>query len=115
MALTQLHQVLDAGAQRQPSPPISRHNVIPFPAPRVQLPVTLLAESEDESRTQLKAFLHSPLGVYVFNTEIVRNQVRLQLDIAPDDLDFTLHTLIASQPHAMIGPLKRRSFTRESR
>ncbi|HEY2000434.1 hypothetical protein [Paraburkholderia sp.] len=115
MALIQSLQVFDVGPERQRTPSVSRHNVIPFPSPRVQLPVTLLSESEEDSRAQLRALLHSPLGVYVISTELVRNQVRLQLDIAPDDLDFTMHALITSLPHAMIGPLKRRNVTRETR
>jgi hypothetical protein len=113
MALSQSLQVFDAGPQH--AQPVARHNVIPFPSPRVQMPVTLLGKSEDESRAQLRALLHSPLGVYVVSTEVVRDQVRLQLDIAPDDLDFTMHALITTLPRAMIGPLKRRTSVREVR
>jgi hypothetical protein len=113
MALTQSLQVYDAGPHR--AQPVSRHNVIPFPSPRVQLPVTLLGDSEQDARTQLKALLHSPLGVYVISTEVVRDQARLNLDIAPDDLDFTMHALITTVPHAMIGPLKRRNTSRGTR
>jgi len=81
----------------------------------VQLPVTLLGQSEQDARSQLKALLHSPLGVYVVSTEVVRDQALVDLDIAPDDLDFTLHALINTLPHAMIGALKRRPSSRESR
>jgi hypothetical protein len=113
MALSQSLQVFDAEPQR--TPVITRHNVIPFPSPRVQLPVTLLGQSEQDARSQLKALLHSPLGVYVVSTEVVRDQALVDLDIAPDDLDFTLHALITTLPHAMIGALKRRPLSRESR
>jgi hypothetical protein len=113
MALPLSLQVFDAGAQR--AQPVSRHNVIPFPSPRVQLPVTLLGLSEDDARVQLKTLLHSPLGVYVISTEVVRDHVNLNLDIAPDDLDFTMHALITTLPHAMIGPLRRRTASREAR
>jgi len=113
MALPLSLQVFDAEPQRQQ--PVSRHNVIPFPSPRVQLPVTLLGLSEDDARTQLKTLLHSPLGVYVVSTEVVRNHVHLNLDIAPDDLDFTMHALITTLPYAMIGPLKRRNTGKETR
>jgi hypothetical protein len=41
--------------------------------------------------------------------------VNLNLDIAPDDLDFTMHALITTLPHAMIGPLRRRTASREAR
>jgi hypothetical protein len=46
MALPLSLQVFDAGPQR--AQPVSRHNVIPFPSSRVQLPVTLLGSAEDD-------------------------------------------------------------------
>jgi hypothetical protein len=39
----------------------------------------------------------------------------VQLDIAPDDIDFTLHTLISTLSAATIGPLKRRSSAAKAR
>jgi hypothetical protein len=113
MALTQSIKVFDTGPNN--ARPNSRNNVVAFPAPRVLLPVTLLRESEDRSQGQLVALLRSPLGVYVAKTEVVRDGIRVQLDIARDDLDFTMHTLIATLPQAMIGPVKRRAAIREAR
>jgi hypothetical protein len=113
MALTQSLELFDPGPHR--AQPSSRNKVIPFPSPRVLLPVTLLRESADRSRAQLWALLHSPLGVYVASTEVVRDEIRVQLNIAPDDLDFTMHTLIATLPQAMIGPVKRRNVSNEAR
>jgi hypothetical protein len=113
MALPLSLQVFDAGPQR--AQPVSRHNVIPFPSSRVQLPVTLLGVSADDARVQLKTLLHSPLGVYVVSAEVVRDHVHLNLDIAPDDLDFTMHTLITTLPYATIGPVKRRHAGKEAR
>jgi hypothetical protein len=113
MALTRPLEVFDPGPRS--ARPISRDNIIPFRSPRVLLPVTLLRESEDQSRAQLRALLHSPLGVYVVSTEVVRDEVHVQFDIARDDLDFTMHTLIATLPQAMIGPVKRRSTVMEAR
>ncbi len=113
MAYPQSLHVHDAGPK--PAQPVSRNNVIPFPSPRVQLPVTLLGESERDARNQLKALLHSPLGVYVISTEVVRDQVRLNLDIALEDLHFTMHALITALPSAIIGALKRRNASRETR
>ncbi|NML31394.1 hypothetical protein [Paraburkholderia antibiotica] len=99
MALT---QSLDAFAsQSAGQQPTRRNNVIPFPSSRALLDVTL-------PHLLLKTLLHSPLGVYVVSTETVREAVRVQLDIAREDLDFTLHTLLATLPAATIGPLKRR-------
>jgi hypothetical protein len=113
MALPQTLQGYDTGTHR--AQPVSRHNVIPFPSPRVLLPVTLLGDCERDARAQLKSLLHSPLGVYVVSTEVVHDHVHLDLDISPDDLDFTMHALITSLPYAMIGPLKRRNASREAR
>jgi hypothetical protein len=90
------------------------NNVIPFPLSRALLPVTLLGESEAQARAQLKSLLHSPLGVYVVSTEVVRDGVRVLFSIAPEDLDFTMHTLIASVPQALIGSLKRIGSSKEA-
>ncbi|AXF24620.1 hypothetical protein CUJ89_30610 [Burkholderia pyrrocinia] len=85
-------------------------NVIPFPPPRprLQLPVTLTADSGECARARLAALLHSPLGVYVVSARAVRDVIHVQFDIAPEDLDFTLHMLIAQQIDAVIGPVARR-------
>ena len=113
MALPQTLQGYDTGTHR--AQPVSRHNVIPFPSPRVLLPVTLLGDCERDARAQLKSLLHSPLGVYVVSTEVVHDHVHLDLDISPDDLDFTMHALITTLPYAMIGPVKRRHAGKEVR
>jgi hypothetical protein len=97
--------ITDAGARRAVAA-VKRNNVIPFPS-RVLLPVSFMRGSDESSPTQLWALLHSPLGVYVTSIERVRNEVSVQLDIAPDDLDFTLHTLIATLPEARIGRISR--------
>ncbi|MEX3855572.1 hypothetical protein QF001_007188 [Paraburkholderia youngii] len=85
---------------------VKPNNVIPFPS-RVLLPVSFVYASDERSPTQLQALLHSPLGVYVTSIERARNEVSVQLDIAPNDLDFTLHTLIATLPEARIGRASR--------
>ncbi|OXI31306.1 hypothetical protein CFB89_17720 [Burkholderia sp. AU16741] len=91
---------LRAGASR---------NAVPFPAPhpRLQLPVTLTADSAAAAHARLAALLHSPLGVYVVSARAVRNMIHVHFDIAPEDPDFTLHTLIAQQVDAVIGPVAR--------
>ncbi|HDR9043588.1 TPA: hypothetical protein QDA96_004312 [Burkholderia vietnamiensis] len=63
-----------------------------------QLPITLSADA---------ARLHSPLGAYVVGATAGRDAIRVQLEIAPEDLDFTLHMLMAQQTDAIIGPLVR--------
>ncbi|WP_321802851.1 hypothetical protein [Burkholderia sp. BCC1993] len=86
------------------------NNVIPFPPPRprLQLPVTLTADTGALAHARLAALLHSPLGVYVVSARTVRDVIHVQFDIAPEDLDFTLHLLIAQQADAVIGPVARR-------
>jgi hypothetical protein len=79
------------------------------------LPVTLLGISANDALDQLKRLLHSPLGVYVVSTEVVHDHVHLNLDISPDDLDFTMHALLTTLPYAMIGPLKRRDVENAER
>jgi hypothetical protein len=112
MALSQLSEVPDAA--RQIARPVTKSNVIPFPLSRVLLPVTLIADSEPAAREQLRSLLHSPLGVYVVGTEVVRDGVRVNFSIAPEDLAFTMHTLIASVPQALIGSLRRAVSPREA-
>lgn len=85
-----------------------RAKVVPLRAPRAWLEVTLSANTEEGARAHLAALLHSPLGVYVAQTAFVRGAMRVQLDIAPEDIDFTMHTLIASVPQATIGALRPR-------
>ncbi|WP_176061302.1 hypothetical protein [Paraburkholderia sp. BCC1876] len=114
MALT---QTIDSFApQPLNAPPApSRNNVFPFPSARVRLQVALPHLPHDLPGTQLRALLHSPLGVYVVSTEADRDEVRVQLNIARDDLDFTLHTLISTLPAALIGPVTRGSTTAKVR
>ncbi|HEY4298079.1 MAG TPA: hypothetical protein VGM85_16525 [Paraburkholderia sp.] len=112
MALTQL---IDNFAAQSLKPPAQQNNIIPFPSARALLQVTLPHPSQDLAGTQLRALLHSPLGVYVVSTDVVREEVRVQLDIAIEDLDFTLHTLISTVPAALIGPLKRRDNVAKAR
>ncbi|ABE35895.1 hypothetical protein [Paraburkholderia xenovorans] len=113
MALSQ--SIGNAAAQPLNEPRAQRNNVIPFPTARVRLQVILPHRSCELPGTQLRVLLHSPLGVYVVATEAMRQEIRVQLDIAFDDLDFTLHTLISTLPAAMIGPLKRRSAVAKAR
>jgi hypothetical protein len=112
MALTQLSEVPDAA--RHVTRPVTKNNVIPFPLSRALLPVTLIHDSEQAARAQLKLLLHSPLGVYVVGTEVVREGVRVNFAIAPEDLDFTMHALIKALPQALIGSLKRIGSQKEA-
>lgn len=86
----------------------ARDNVVAFPASRVLLPITLPC-SPAHAQTQLQAVLRSPLGVYVISAHVSKKKIDIQFDIARDDIDFTLHTLILTLPEAIIGPLTRRA------
>ncbi|QGZ59163.1 hypothetical protein [Paraburkholderia acidiphila] len=81
-------------------------------SPRAWLEVVLDANNEAGARAHLAALLHSPLGVYVAQTAFVHGAMRVQLDIAPEDIDFTMHTLISSVPQATIGALRPRIVSR---
>jgi hypothetical protein len=113
MALTQ--SIDNFATQALDEPSVQPDNVIPFPSARALLQVTLPHPSHDLAGTQLRALLHSPLGVYVVSADAAREEVRVQLDIAYEDLDFTLHTLISTVPAALIGPLKRRGNAAKAR
>ena len=89
-----------------------RAKVVPLRSPRAWLEVVLDANNEADARAHLAALLHSPLGVYVAQTAFVRGAMRVQLDIAPEDIDFTMHTLISSVPQATIGALRPRIVSR---
>ncbi|HEY2021047.1 MAG TPA: hypothetical protein VGH68_07845 [Paraburkholderia sp.] len=45
-------------------------------------------------------------------TTTKRDEICVALDIAREDLDFTLHTLISTLPEGMIGALSTRGITR---
>jgi hypothetical protein len=118
MALTQSfdHFAVQAQTQSRGNSRVQRSNVIPFPSTRALLQVTLPHSSNDPGSTSsLRALLHSPLGVYVVSTQNVREEVSVQLDIAIEDLDFTLHTLISTLPAALIGPLQRHGVVEKAR
>ncbi|MGU7771969.1 hypothetical protein ACV229_17590 [Burkholderia sp. MR1-5-21] len=97
---------LRAAPAKSPIPP---DNVIPFPSQRLLVPVTLASGSDGLTRQRLTTLLRSPLGVYVSGMRAVHNEIRVLLDIASEDIDFTLHTLIGLLPDATIGPATWRS------
>ncbi|CAG9231254.1 hypothetical protein [Paraburkholderia caribensis] len=82
-------------------------NVVPLRAQRVQLEIFVTGTSPDAFRHHLASLLHSPLGVYISHTQMLRDKVCVHFNIAPEDLDFTLHTLIATMSEATIGTITR--------
>jgi len=89
--------------------PRPRAKVVPLRALRAWLEVVLTANTADSARAHLATLLHSPLGVYVAQTAFARGAMRVQLDIAPENIDFTLHMLMATVPQATIGALRPRT------
>jgi hypothetical protein len=85
-------------------------NVASFPNQRATLVVKLICCQEDGGQAQIRSLFHSVLGVYVIGSRIERGEILVTFDIAVDDIDFTLHTLIRELPEAMIGPLQRKTF-----
>jgi hypothetical protein len=101
-------------AQAVPLSPASRStatataNVVPLRSQRAIVQVYLTGNTPT---THLLTLLHSPLGVYVVQTDTLRDSVRVSLDIAPEDFSFTLHTLMTTLPEATIGSIVRRTNT----
>jgi hypothetical protein len=75
----------------------------PSPGSRATLDIALTGLTPEVPRAHLATLLRSPLGVYVVHTEVLRESVRVRLNIAPEDLAFTLHTLLSIVPEATIG------------
>jgi hypothetical protein len=80
-------------------------NVLPLRSPRATVQVYLTGNTPD---AHLPTLLQSPLGVYVAQTEVLRDCVRVAFDIAPEDFNFLLHMLLATVPEATIGSVTRR-------
>lgn len=93
------------------TPAVARRSsakVLPFRATRAWLDLVLDGGTLRETRAHLALLLHSPLGVYVTRTSERADTVAVRLDIAPDDFDFTLHTLLQVVPEATIQALRLR-------
>lgn len=73
---------------------------------RAVFDVSLTGNTPEISRANLVTLLHSPIGVYVVHTEFLRGSVLVRFDIAFEDLAFTLHTLLATLPEAIIGAVQ---------
>jgi hypothetical protein len=83
-----------------------RADAAPQHPTRAALDVSLSGPTPDIPRANLAILLRSPLGVYVTHTEVLRDSIRVRFDIAPEDLAFTLHTLLATLPEATIGTVQ---------
>jgi hypothetical protein len=86
--------------------PLTRRNVIPFPARRLLLPITLPVHRHEKASSLLHTLLHSPLGAYVVDVETGDETIRVACRVARGDLGFALHTLIATLPEATLGRVR---------
>lgn len=86
--------------------------VLPFPHRRVILSVMLSVGEADQGDEKLRAVFRSAVGVYVLDSHIEKRCIKLRFDIAMNDIDFLIHTLIRELPEATIGPLETRVFPR---
>ncbi|MGF6267053.1 hypothetical protein OKW49_008047 [Paraburkholderia youngii] len=103
------HQVT-AFKPSRPEQHLTTANIIPLDGRRVTLPIMLDGPKAD---ALLATLIHSALGVYIRATSSTkRGEICVALDIAREDLDLTLHTLISTLPEGTIGTLTTRSFTR---
>lgn len=84
-------------------------NVLPLRSPRATLQVFLTGHAPQAG---LPTLMQSALGAHVSQTDVLRHSVRVVLDIAPEDLDFTLHVLMTTLPEATIGSVFRRAGTK---
>ena len=77
--------------------------------------VRLFARAEfpdgDALRERIRVLFHSPLGVYVSQAQREGSALRLEFDVASEDLAFTLRTLERVLPEARVGGVAPRVFT----
>ncbi|WP_331602997.1 hypothetical protein [Paraburkholderia sp.] len=100
------HRVNQSRSEKQ----LPSSRIIPLRGRRATLSVVFDGPKADEL---LATLIHSPLGVYMrATTTTKRDEICVALDIAREDLDFTLHTLISTLPEGMIGALSTRGITR---
>jgi hypothetical protein len=88
------------------------NNVLAIPPQRVLLSATVHSEQDETSRDRIRRLFHSPLGVYVSHASRDRNELRLELDVAAEDIGFTLRTLQKVLPEAVIVEIRPRVFER---
>ncbi|SDV46912.1 hypothetical protein [Chitinasiproducens palmae] len=72
-------------------------------AQRIDIDVCLDGATLDIARSRLAALLHSPLGVYVAQTALRARRLCVRIEVASRDIDFAIHTLVATLPAATIG------------
>jgi hypothetical protein len=77
---------------------------------RVRILALAHCADNDVSRERIRELFHSPLGIYVSQAQREACVLRLEFDVAREDLAFTLRTLRRVLPEASIGGIAPRVF-----
>ncbi|TCK39176.1 hypothetical protein B0G84_4507 [Paraburkholderia sp. BL8N3] len=85
-------------------------NALALSSQRVLLSAVVRSEHEDVSRERIRRLFHSPLGVYVSHASRDHAQLRLEFDVASEDLAFTIRTLSRVLPEADVEDVRPRVF-----
>ncbi len=65
----------------------------------------------DALRERIRVLFHAPLGVYVSQAQREGSALRLEFDVASEDITFTFRTLERVLPEARVGSVASRVFT----
>ncbi len=103
LPVTALRNVQDTG-----SPDSSQGTAIQ----RLLLCAVVHGVSDEASRERIKRLFHSPLGVYVSRASCDHEEIRLELDVAAEDLEFTVRTLHQVLPEAVVEAVRPRILSR---
>ncbi|SAL42572.1 hypothetical protein [Caballeronia humi] len=91
----------------------NRHDNVPaLPSQRVLVSAAVYSEQDEASRERIRRLFHSPLGVYVSHASRNQSELRLEFDVATEDIEFTLRTLKKVLPEAVIEEIRPRVFER---
>jgi hypothetical protein len=91
----------------------NRHdNVLALPSQRVLVSAAVYSEQDETSRERIRRLFRSPLGVYVSHASRNQSELRLEFDVATEDIEFTLRTLKKVLPEAVIEEIRPRVFER---
>jgi hypothetical protein len=77
-----------------------------LPPHRVLLSALVHVSRDDEARERIRRLFHSPLGVYVSHASRNHAEVRVEFDVASEDLAFTIRTLRQVLPDAEVEEVR---------
>jgi hypothetical protein len=78
---------------------------------RLLLSAVVHGVSDEASRERIKRLFGSPLGVYVSQASRDHEEIRLEFDVAAEDLEFTVRTLHQVLPEAVVEAVRPRIFS----